>query len=179
MSEKAAKEIIDARKGHADEAKAASKASPTGKDIPNLAVDEIEGENTAVRPGTAPGKGNSAAQTEPALRVAKKESNRDQGTIPHGHVSTPGGLVPASAVGGAEALARYEDSIKESIHDGESPTRERHLDDETISKMSGPELRHLANVRGYEISSDAGTNTTRREFAEQQSRDKNFKKSEK
>jgi hypothetical protein len=119
---------------------AAQKAAPTGKNIPEIAAENIKGQQTAIsKPHQPTELRASGAQLEPAL-IAK-----DGGSIPHGMVSSPTGLIPASATSDpVAALAKYEASVKRSLHDAE-------LSEETLSAMNKHEIRAVAHDRGYRI----------------------------
>lgn len=127
------------------EARAAEDAAPTGADFPERAAENIQGHQTAgVHPIAAEHK-NSRAQTEPAIL------DKTGGSIPHGFVSSPTGYVPASAVGGAEALAQYQTRLKASQDDGK-------VSEETLRTMTKPEIRAAAHDRGIKIG-EGGKNS--------------------
>lgn len=127
----------------ADASKATQDAAPTGADIPQYAAENIKGVSTAVsrpdQPRTREDLKATGAQLEPAL-IAK-----DGGSIPHAMVSSPTGMVPASATGdGAAALARYGARLKAEAESDE-------LSEEKLLTMNKHEIRAVAHDRGYKI----------------------------
>lgn len=129
----------------------AQKAAPTGKDIPEAAATKIVGVQTAIsKPHQPTEMKASGAQLEPAL-IAK-----DGGSIPHGFVSTPTGLVPASALGNsAEALAKYGDTLKRELQGPE-------VSEEVLNSMNKHEIRAAAHDRGYKIGEGSQRSLVRR-----------------
>jgi hypothetical protein len=144
----------------AEASRAAQEAIPTGKDIPAMAAKNVQGHQTAHNPDQPkPGQKNSAAQTEPAL------IGRDGGSIPHGMIPSPTGLVPASVVGApAEALENRTKILKAEKENTD-------LDEELLRTMSKPEIRAVAHDRGYRIS-QGGKNSIVRSFLQEQARAK-------
>jgi hypothetical protein len=135
--------IRDESQARQDASDAAQKAAPTGKDIPELAAENIRGDQTAIskphQPKDLASLKASGAQLEPAL-IAK-----DGGSVPHGFVPSPAGPVPASSVGNAaEALAKHGETLKREAA-GDDVTEEQ------LSRMNKHEIRSVAHDRGYKI----------------------------
>jgi hypothetical protein len=147
----AAKDAAEARD---KEQKAVEKAAPTGKDFPERAAENIEGHQTAGKQPIPDKHKNSTAQTEPAILA------RDGGSVPHAMVATPTGLVPASAAGGAEGLAKYAAALKQSEDDGK-------ITEEKLLTMNKHDIRAAAHDRGYRIGEGSVRSLTRRFLEEQ------------
>jgi hypothetical protein len=145
--------VKDAQQAGADASEAAQKAAPTGKDIPEIAAENIKGHSTAAsKPDqpTADNQKSRGAQLEPAL-IAK-----DGGSIPHAMVSSPTGPVPAAAFGnGAEALAKFGASLKRDQENDD-------LSEEKLLTMNKHEIRSVAHDRGYKIGEGSSRALTRR-----------------
>lgn len=146
--------IREEQQAGADLSAATQKAAPTGKDIPSMAAENIKGTSTAVdrpdQPRTREDLKATGAQLEPAL-IAK-----DGGSIPHAMVSSPTGMVPASATGdGAAALARYGAQLKKE-HEYDD------LDEEKLLSMNKHEIRAVASDRGYKVGEGSVRALTRR-----------------
>lgn len=161
------KAVKEEQKGKAKIEAAVEKAAPTGKDIPEATREPVEGTQTAFNPDQPkPDQKNSPAQTEPALRTRGGKG----GTVPHAHVSSPTGMVPARS---AEELAKYQESLEQSIKGSvEDPLPE--LDEETVMSMSKPEIRAAAQARGFEVGL-GGKRTLARNFLSEQRKAKKEK----
>lgn len=167
MSDDSTKAIVDEQKGKAKIEAAVEKAAPTGKDVPEATREPVEGKQTAHNPDQPkPDRKNSPAQTEPAIRARGGQG----GTVPHAHVSSPTGLVPAQS---AEQLKKYEESLKETV----KPSVEDdlpELDEEALMGMSKPQIRSVARDRGYDIG-EGGKRTLARNFLSEQKKAKKAK----
>lgn len=150
--------VVEAMKAEqqrgADASKATQEAAPTGKDVPELAAENIKGVSTAVsrpdQPKTREDLRASGAQLEPAL-IAK-----DGGSIPHAMISSPAGMIPASATGdGQAALAQYGARLKKEQQSDE-------LSEELLLSMNKHEIRSVAHDRGYKIGEGSVKALTRR-----------------
>lgn len=161
------KAVITEQKEKAKVEAAVEKAAPTGKDIPEATREAIEGEQTAHNPDQPkPGQKNSAAQTEPAIRARGGLG----GTIPHAHVSSPTGPIPAPS---AAALAEYEEKLQETVKPSvEDPHEE--VDETLLMTMSKPQIRSLAHDRGFVIG-EGGKRTLARNFLSEQRKAKKAK----
>lgn len=164
--DEAAKAVKEAAKAAAKTEAAVEKAAPTGKDVPEATREPVEGTQTAHNPDQPKeGQKNSAAQTEPALRTRAGEG----GTVPHAHVSSPTGMVPATS---AADLVKYEQKLKETVKPSVEDDHEE-LTEPTLLAMSKPEIRTHAQARGYKIG-EGGKRTLARNFlAEQRKAKKN------
>lgn len=166
--DKAAKAVIDERKAAAKTEQAVEKAAPTGKDIPEATREAVEGTQTAHNPDQPkPDQKNSPAQTEPALR-AKGGAG---GTIPHAHVASPAGLVPAQS---AEALETYAEKLQETVKPASVEDDQEDILEETLMSMSKPQIRSAAHDRGFKIG-EGGKRTLARNFLSEQRKAKKAK----
>lgn len=160
MADDVAKTLKIEQKAKAEAEKAVEKAAPTGKDIPEATREPVEGTQTAFNPDQPKPDGkNSAAQTEPALRSRGGEG----GTIPHAHVSSPAGLVPAR---NAADLKKYEEKLQETVKPSVTDPEDEIAED-TLMTMGKAELRAIAHQRGYKIG-QGGKRTLARNFLSEQ-----------
>jgi hypothetical protein len=135
---------------------AAQKAAPTGKDIPEMAAENIKGVNTANNPDQPRELKARGAQLEPAL------IGKDGGSLPHAHVPSPTGLIPASAVGdSATALARHAETLKEE-------RLAKKLTEEQLRTMNKHEIRAVAHDRGFSVGQGGKNSVIRHFLAEQE-----------
>lgn len=167
MADDATKAVVKEQKEKAKIEKIVEDAAPTGKDIPEATREPVEGTQTAHNPDQPkPGQKNSSAQTEPALRTRAGEG----GTVPHAHVSSPTGMVPAKS---AEELAKYTENLKETVAGSVEDDFEE-LDEDTLMSMSKPNIRSVASDRGYKIG-EGGKRTLARNFLSEQRKSKKAK----
>lgn len=162
------KEVKAEQKAKAETEKAAENAAPTGADVPEATREDPEGTQTAFNPDQPkPGQKNSPAQTEPAIRTRGGEG----GTVPHAHISSPSGMVPAKS---AADLAKYEESLHETVKPSVEDDYED-LDEAALMSMSKPEMRAIAHDRGLVIG-EGGKRTLARNFLSEQRKAKKGRK---
>lgn len=161
------KAVKEEQKAKAKIEAAVEKAAPTGKDVPEATREPVEGEQTAHNPDQPkPGQKNSPAQTEPALRTRGGEG----GTVPHAHVSSPTGMIPAKS---AEELAKYEAKLQETVKPSVEDDLDE-LDEQALMSMPKPQIRSTAHDRGYNIG-QGGKRTLARNFLSEQRKAKKAK----
>jgi hypothetical protein len=151
-----------------------------GAERARLAAEEAD-EDTSDRPrgseipivGGDP-KADFPAHDAPEARGAQAEPSQftTNGSLPVGHVASPSGLVPVSAVTtdptkGAELVqANLDATEKQLLRSGfEKLSRNK------IESMDAATLRAVASDRGYDIGDYAGQRATRARFIAAQNKD--------
>jgi plasmid stability protein len=161
MADDVKKAVMQEQKAKAQTEAAVEKAAPTGKDVPAATREPVEGTNTAHNPDApTPKTKNSPAQTEPALRTRGGEG----GTVPHAHVSSPTGLVPARS---AADLVKYAEKLDETVHGTSVEDDQDEIEEDVLMSMSKPEIRAAATDRGLVIG-EGGKRTLVRNFLSEQ-----------
>lgn len=109
------------------------------------------------------------AQLEPARFTSN-------GQLPHNTVPSPTGAVPVGAVASSVEDAQKRVEASNKAHDEFVARRKggRKLDEATINRLTGAELRAIGEQRGYALGTNLGTRSARRAFIEAQTKDPNF-----
>lgn len=149
---------------------AADKEIPEGEDRGSKA-EIVGGEPQADYPAFSPAA-PVGSQSQPALITTN-------GTLPVGHVASPSGLVPVSAVTSdpTHATQLIQDHLDEQEKQILRSGYEK-LSRAKIESMSAGELRAVASDRGYDIGDYAGSRSTRQRFIKAQNEDEGLKDSE-
>jgi hypothetical protein len=105
---------------------------------------------------------------------AKFTSN---GQVPDGTVGSPSGSVPVAAFARDQKHADQLLKDQAEKHNAyiEARNNPKKLDDNTVNRMGGAELRAIGLQRGYDLG-ERGTRGTRAEFIRAQDKDKTLKK---
>lgn len=143
----------------------ATKEIPTGED---------RGSTTPIVGDIRPDSEREAqgAQTEPARFTSN-------GQLPHDMVPSPSGVVPVGAVATSQEDAKARVEAVHKAHDEfvqQRRARSRRLDEATVNRLTGAELRAIGEQRGYQIGNALGTRASRRAFLDAQDKDQNLDK---
>lgn len=133
-------------------------ASPQ-REIIDTAIEPegVQGEDNLLNPGT-----NSDAQTKPALFTSN-------GSLPYGHVPSPGGPVPVAVHTNPGAQQAGVDAMVEGAIRG--PRMRRRVTQDHLDVMSKAEIRAVAHDRGYDVGTASGRGVLKSKFLEHQDKD--------
>jgi hypothetical protein len=154
--------------GQALEAGSEDQTVPTGEDRGSKTVPEGGWPKPDVEAPAPQG-----AQLEPARFTSN-------GQLPHNQVPTPTGSVPVGATGLSADDARAKMEELHQAHDdyvARKGTRQR-LSHATIQRLHSPELRAIAEARGYNLGEGGGERSIRQAFIEEQDADPELRERE-
>lgn len=117
----------------------------------------VDGEDNLLNP-----RKNSEAQTRPAVFTSN-------GSLPHGHVPTPGGPAPVGVLGDKAAQQAGVDAMVQGALKG--PRQRRRVTQDLLDTMSKAEIRAVASDRGYDVPDASGRGPLKSAFLKAQEDD--------
>lgn len=119
----------------------------------------------------------AADAREPVGEQAESAVFGPQGALDTNLVATPTGLMPVSAlVNDSKKAEKLLEERKEAVkNEGRRSALDTPLSDDEIERMTGPELRAVAQTRGYKDFPQNGSNAARQAFKAAQKKDDRFK----
>lgn len=118
----------------------------------------VEGEDNLLNPKQQ----NSEAQTRPAVFTSN-------GSLPYGHVPSPGGPVPVGVFGDKAAQQAGVDAMVQGALKG--PRQRRRITQDLLDTMSKAEIRAVAGDRGYDVPDASGRGPLKSAFLKAQEDD--------
>lgn len=193
MAEKEQKKAVELPEQSDEAREAALRRAPGGTTATGLAAARLRAEENGEEeessedqvPEIAGGdsiKGDYAPHTasKPTGAQAAKAAYTTTGTIPSGFGPSPSGPQPLAALAATPEEARKiaEDSYEAYEKQVVRADKPKEIDDLTLERMSGAELRAVAHDRGYDLGDVSGARSTRTRFRAAQEEDENLEKQE-